>query len=185
MTTDQELRELVANLAKAQAKTDAQLAKTDAQLAKTDAQLAKTDTKLGRIADMYGGVSNNQGKVAEEFFYNSLKANPQLNGITYDLLEKNVTRFQNGLEDEFDVLLINGRDVAIIEVKYRAHPDHIDFLVNKKAPNFRQLFPQYASYQHHLVLASFSIEDDVKKRAHQAGVIVLQRKGDLLMSSVA
>jgi hypothetical protein len=46
--TDQELKDLVASLAVAQAKTDAQLAKTDAQLAKTDAQLAKTDAQLAK-----------------------------------------------------------------------------------------------------------------------------------------
>jgi hypothetical protein len=28
---------------------------------------------------MYGGPGNNQGKVAEEFCYNSLKHNPKLN----------------------------------------------------------------------------------------------------------
>ncbi len=40
--TDDELKALVANLAVAQDRTDAQLARTDVQLAKTDAQLAKT-----------------------------------------------------------------------------------------------------------------------------------------------
>jgi len=43
--TDNELRELVASLAIAQKKTDAQLVKTDAQLAKTDAQLAEFQKK--------------------------------------------------------------------------------------------------------------------------------------------
>ena len=90
--TDDELRELVASLALAQVKTDAQLAKTDAQLAKTDAQLAKTDAKLNKLAEMYGGVCNNQGRVAEEFYFNSLKHNPVLNGIQFDFIEKNVTR---------------------------------------------------------------------------------------------
>ena len=50
------------------AKLVASQQKTDEQIAKTDAQLAKTDAKLDRIAEMLGGVSNNQGKIAEEFF---------------------------------------------------------------------------------------------------------------------
>ena len=49
------------------AKLVASQQKTDEQIAKTDAQLAKTDAKLDRIAEMLGGVSNNQGKIAEEF----------------------------------------------------------------------------------------------------------------------
>ena len=56
------------------------LAELVASQQKTDEQIAKTDAKLDRIAEMLGGVSNNQGKMAEEFFYNSLKHNPVLVG---------------------------------------------------------------------------------------------------------
>ena len=169
--TDQELKDLVASIASAQLKTDAQLAKTDA--------------KLNRMAEMYGGVGNNQGRVAEEFFFNSLKSSPILNGITYDFVDKNVTRYQRGIEDEFDILLVNGHDVSVIEVKYRAHPDDLTLLLEKKASNFKLLFPQYKDYRHHLVLATFSIDDELKKKAVKAGVIVLQRKGDLLETTAA
>ena len=58
--TEEKVWELLAELVASQKKTDEQLAKTDAQLAKTDA-------KLDRIAEMLRGVSNNQGKIAEEF----------------------------------------------------------------------------------------------------------------------
>ena len=56
------------------------LAELVASQKKMDEQLAQTDAKLDRIAEMLGGVSNNQGKIAEEFFYNSLKHNPVLVG---------------------------------------------------------------------------------------------------------
>lgn len=136
--TDQELRELVASLAVSHLRIDAKLdrlaesqTRTDAQLAQTDAQLAKTDAKLDRLAEMYGGVGNNQGAVAEEFFFNTLKAKPDLNGIHYDFIDKNVTRYQDGIEDEFDILLVNGQDISIIEVKYRAHPKDLERLITK------------------------------------------------------
>ena len=120
--TDDELKKLVAGLAVAQDRTDAQQARTDAQLVRTDA-------KLDRLAEMYGGVGNNQGKVAEEFYYNSLKHNPVLNGIHFDLIEKNVTRHVANVEEEYDLLLINGEDIFIVEVKYRVHPNDIERLV--------------------------------------------------------
>jgi len=100
--TDDELRGLVASLALAQVKTDAQLAKTDA--------------KLNKLAEMYGGVGNNQGRVTEEFYYNSLKHNPVLNGIQFDFIEKNVTRSKGGIEEEYDLLLVNGQEIYIVEV---------------------------------------------------------------------
>ncbi|KAF3981498.1 MAG: hypothetical protein HFP78_06720 [Methylococcales symbiont of Hymedesmia sp. n. MRB-2018] len=167
------------------AKTDAQLAKTDEQLAKTDAQLAKTDAKVDKLAKMYGGASNNQGDVAEEFYFNSLKANPTLNGIKFDHIDKNITRCKDGIEDEYDIVLINGKEIFIIEVKYKAHQADLDRLLNTKAPNFDKLYPEYQNYIKHLGLASFSINDELKKHALENHVTVLQRKGKLIESIAA
>jgi len=204
--TDQELKDLVASLAiqsvktdaqiaktdaqlaktDAQlAKTDAQLAKTDAQLAKTDAQLAKTDKKLNKLAKMYGGIANNQGDVAEEFYFNSLKANPILKGIHFDLVDKNITRCAYGIEDEYDIVMVNGKDIFIIEVKYKAHPSDLERLLTKKFPNFKKLYPEYKNYTKHLGLASFYINDDLKQQALANHVSLLQRKGDVVVEIAA
>ena len=147
---------------------------------KTDAQLAKTDAKLKKLGEMYGGVSNNQGDVAEEFYFNTLKANPELKGLRFDYIEKNVTRSHNKLEDEFDILMVNGSDVFIIEVKYKAHKRDLERLLNKKAVNFKKLYPEFSGYQHHLGLATFHINDELREEALSKGVTVLQRKGKVI-----
>lgn len=159
--TDDELKALVASLAVsqdrtdelikalgarvdqiaiAQDRTDAQLAKTDAQLARTDAQLAKTEAlvaqtaaKVDRLGEMYGGVSNNQGDVAEEFYYNSLAANPVLGDVRFDFIQRNTERNRAGLVNEFDLLLVNGRKVHVVEVKYKAHEKDLRRLLDVKA----------------------------------------------------
>ena len=164
--SDNELRELVASLAIAQKKTDE--------------QLRRTDLKLDKIAKMVGGISNNQGDIAEEFFYNSLASNPQLNGVKYDFIDKNLTRSTKKLRDEYDIILINGKDIGIIEVKYKAHTRDVERLLGKKYENFKKLFPEYKDYKHHLGIASFYINDDVMSFALDNGVMVLQRKGDLI-----
>ena len=183
--TDHELKELVASLALAQHKTDEQLAKTDAQLAKTDAQLARSDARLDRLATMYGGVANNQGAVAEAFYFNSLKHNLVLRGIHFDSIYKNLASKRHGIEDEYDILLLNGRDVLIIEVKYKAHPDDLKVLIDKKAVNFKPLFPLYKDHNLHLGLASFYLDDETIQSALNQGITVLQRKGDLIETTPA
>ena len=188
--TDDELKALVASLAVAQDRTDAQhrqAGRTDAQLAaKTDAQLAKTDAKLDRLAEMYGGVGNSQGAVAEEFYYNSLKADPVLGGVRFDFIDKNLTRSHAGVEDEFDLLLVNGRAVFVVEVKYKAHVKDLRRLLDIKAVNFRRLFPEYADREQRFVLAAFHIiDDELKRAALEQGVTVLQRKGDVVESTAA
>ena len=93
------------------AKLVASQQKTDEQIAKTDVQLAKTDAKLDRIAEMLGGVSNNQGKIAEEFFYNSLKHNPVLVGKQFDSVFRNVVGSTRESQEEYDIQLFNGDSV--------------------------------------------------------------------------
>ena len=152
----------------------------NAQILATDAQLAKTGAKLDKLARMYGGVANNQGAVAEEFYFNSLKHNPVLRGIHFDSVYKNLTNNSHGIEDEYDILLLNGRDVFIIEVKYKARADDVTTLIQKKAANFRPLFPAYQDHTLHLGLASFHMDDEVKRSALSQGVTLLQRKGDFI-----
>jgi hypothetical protein len=140
----------------------------------------KSDRRLDKVAKLVGNISNNQGDIAEEFFYNSLKAKPSMAGINYDYIDKNVTRSKNKIEDEYDILLVNGKDVAIVEVKYKAHENDVERLINKKYENFKKLYPEYKDYNHHLGLASFNMNDDVKELASKNNVILLQRKGDLI-----
>ncbi|MDE0692520.1 MAG: hypothetical protein OXI55_09795 [Gammaproteobacteria bacterium] len=197
--TDDELKDLVAKIATAQdradarqdradarhAEADARHARIDAQLTKTVTELAKTDAKLDRLSAMYGGVSNNQGAVAEEFYYNSLKANPVLGDVRFDLIDKNSTRSRAGVEDEFDLLLVNGQVVYVVEVKYKAHESDLRRLLEVKAVNFPRLFPEYADHELRLALAAFHFHDGLKRAALKAGVTVLQRKGDVIESIAA
>ena len=187
--TDDELKALVAGLDVAQDRTDAQIKATDQQIAgltvaqkATDEQMQRTDEKLDRIGAMLGSIGQNQGAVAEEFFYNSLKETQTLAGVHYDFIDKSLSRTSNGISDEYDIILVNGQDVAIVEVKYKAHESDLDKLLTKKFNNFKKLFPAYKDYRHHLVLATFHLYNELKERALQNNVIVLQRKGDIVES---
>ncbi len=177
---------LLAETAALQAENEAKQAKYDARVdkmaAKVDKMAAKVDkmaAKVDKMAEMYGGVSNNLGSVAEEFYHNSLKADPVLAGVRFDFIDKNAKRSGGGVEDEFDLLLVNGSEACVVEVKHKAHESDLERLLNKKAPNFRRLFPEYAGRRQWLALAAFHIHDDLKKAALAQGVTVLQRKGDV------
>ena len=127
-----------------------------------------------------GNIGRNQGDIAEEFFINSISPTLKIGGIQYDQLHKNWHKKTKKAEGEFDIVLINGKDIAIIETKYKAHENDLDDLINKKHTNFKKLYPQYDNYTHHLGLASFYINDDTKEKALNNNVMILQRKGDLI-----
>jgi hypothetical protein len=201
--TDKELKDLVASLAIESKKTDEQIKilrlsqnQTDEQIKilrlsqnQTDEQMKKTDIKLDKLLSshkklgkMLGGISNSQGDVAEEFFINSIGSNQNIGGIQYDFMDNNISRKRNNIQDEFDIVLVNGKDVAIIEIKYKLHQKDIDRLLNKKLVNFKKIYPEYKDYNHHLGLASFKIYDDLKQEALDNNIMVLQRKGDVIES---
>lgn len=82
-------------------------------------------------------------------------------------------------------MLINGKDVFIVEVKYRGHPKDIDCLLGRKLTNFIKLFPEYQTYKIHLAIAAFALEDDVRRMALEQGITVLQRRGNIVETLAA
>jgi hypothetical protein len=189
---------LAADLARedaARAKEDAARAKEDAERAKQEAArsmaLSKIDLDradahmreaLAEMGRRLGSMGQNQGDVAEEFFYNSLEDSPTLGGIHYDYKGKGWRKQLGKVQDEFDIVLVNAEHVALIEVKYKAHANDLAKILDKKVNNFKILFPEYANYQHHLGFASLHMNDELKQSALDAGVMVLQRKGDVMES---
>ena len=154
------------------------MAKLIASQTKTDEQLAKTDGRLNRIAKMVGSMGNNQGDVAEEYFVNSLKDNLELLGKHYDVLIPNFTIKSKHITDEYDILLVNGEELAMIEVKYKLHTNDIKGL-KKKIANLKAL-PQYKNYKIYAGVAGFKVPQDTIELAMKNGYFVLQRKGDVI-----
>ena len=191
--TDQELKDLVTSLAIrqvataiAQDRTDAQLRETGAQLRATDAQLkanalqmAETDRKLDRASVLLGNIGQNQGAVAEEFFFNSLQAKPILGGVQYEEVIQNAKSINGKLQGEYDVVMVNGKSVALIEVKYAVHANDITKTINGIG-NYRSLFPQHKDFDIYGAIAGFKISPEVVELAKEQGLMVLKRVGDVL-----
>ncbi|MCC5816703.1 MAG: hypothetical protein JJT78_18280 [Leptospira sp.] len=156
------------------------------KLSRKEIKHAKTAEMINRLyREMCGGLSSMKQKIAEEFFYNSLKHRPVLDGIRFDFIDKNITRARNRIEEEYDIILVNGSIVYIIEVKYRLRKKDIDMYLERKYPNFTKLFPEYKDYDIRLAFASFFIEDEVKFYAKEKGVSLLQRRGKVFESLAA
>ena len=154
--------------------------KTDEQLAKTDAQIARTAAKLDKMSDMYGGLSNNVGKSTEELFFNTLHEAPVLKGIQFDKVQRNWHETVGKLQDEFDIVMLNGSSIFIIEAKFSANPSDVEKLLTTKQENFNILFPKYKDYDQHWGLAATIISKKLRKMAVANGLTVLQHKGGLI-----
>lgn len=183
--SDEELKALIASvfvaqkeLAEQQKRTDEQLAKTDAQLAKTDEQLAETSRKLDRLGELVGNISNNQGDIAEEFFYRSFLKSPTLGEIRFDSVSRNLNNQIGNLQDEYDLVLTNGDVLAIIEVKAKAHVNDLEHMISRKMVNFPRLFKVYRDFHRYAGIATLVTNPELIEKAKELGLFLLTQQGD-------
>ncbi len=181
--TDDELKALVASLAVAQKTTDEQIKLNAIAQKATDEQMRRNDKmlteKLNCMGITLGNVTNNQGDIAEEFFFQSLIKDNHLGSIHFDDVVKNMEKHRGQIQEEYDLVMTNGDAIGIVEVKYKAHENDLDKL-DRKMRNFKKLFPIYQNYKQYGAIASFHINDAAKKEALKRGYFVLQRSGDLV-----
>jgi Holliday junction resolvase-like predicted endonuclease len=184
MVTTEDLAQAILELKNSTLRLESSQEKISFELKESTLRLESSQESLSaevkKQAKYIGNIGRNQGDVAEEFFINSISPTLKVGEIQYDELHKNWHKKTKKVEGEFDIVLINGKDLAIIETKYKAHENDLDDLINKKHTNFKKLYPQYDNYTHHLGLASFYINDDTKEKALKNNVMILQRKGELI-----
>jgi hypothetical protein len=144
-----------------------------------DAESTETSRVMKEVGRRMGSMASNQGDVAEEFFYNTLFDKPEVGGIRFDRVLRNIGGGKPGHQAEFDVVMHNGSSMAIIEVKYKAHTNDIE-QVERQLERYRDIFPEYKDYKLYGGLASFSMPEDVAQAARDKGLFVLKRKGDLV-----
>jgi len=162
------------------AETGRQVERTRQQVEKTDRQVAKTSRQIAKTDKLVGGISTNNGLFAEEYFYNSLrKGKPILMGEKFDKLIKSeiMVDEKNKTKGELDIILINGKALIIIEVKFRVRDKHVEEVMKKIKP-FRKRFPEYQNHKVYLGLASMVFDEDIENKCKENGIAVIKQEGD-------
>jgi hypothetical protein len=186
-------------LAESQAETDRQLKETDRQLKETDQQLKETDRiltekqaetarqiektarEVDKVSKTVGSWANNHGSFAEAYFFNSFENGKQnFFGEKFDEIEKNVKGLKKGFKDEYDILLINGTSIGIVEVKYKAHENDVAKVL-RKAETFRVNFPEYAGHKVYLGLATLSFYPELEQGCISEGIAIVKQVGDTVV----
>jgi hypothetical protein len=139
-----------------------------------------TEKSFTAMHEELGGMGSSNGAYAEDYFANAMEEKMEFAGQKYTEIARNVNkkRKSKNMQDQFDVVLYNGESVAIIEIKYRARTEDLQQMVDKKAPNFRALFPYYKDYKVYLGLGSMSFNEQVSAKAHELGIGLLKQVGE-------
>ena len=160
-------------------------AETDRLQKETDRQMKRSredyDRRMINFEKTMGSWSNNHGSFAEEYFFNSFENGKQnFFGEKFDDIDKKVPGIKKGFRDEYDIVFTNGKSVCIIEVKFKAHQDHIARVLNKAA-TFRENFPYYANHRVYLGYASLAFDDHVEQDCIANGIAVIKQVGDTVV----
>ena len=143
-----------------------------------DKRFAETERIVRENSTTIGSIGNSNGDVAEEYFQNAFKKNPELNGETYDIVRPNVRPAE--CDDEYDIFLLNGESAAIIEIKYNVRKDDIGKLL-QKAENFRKFLTQYSNFKLYLGIASLSFKKITEQNIIKEGIAVIKQVGDKMV----
>jgi len=138
------------------------------------------DRIIKELSKRIGGIDENQGNHAEQYFQNILMEKLTFDGQKYDKMIPNLECFgEKGVSLlELDMVLVNGKSVAIIEVKNRIHPKFVRELAEERVIKFREHFPMYSKHKAYLGIAGFSFSKKVLEEAERYGICVLRQVGD-------
>ena len=146
--------------------------------AEADKRSAEADKRMKKLDERYDSFSHNIGKFAEEYFFNSFEAgNQNFFGEEFDDIEKGMKGYKKNFKDEYDIVLFNGKSVAIVEVKFKAHENDLPKVI-KKAETFRINYPDFANHRVYLGLASMSFYDELEVECKKAGIAIVKQVGD-------
>jgi hypothetical protein len=141
-------------------------------------KFAETDRMIKELSRRIGGIDENQGHHAEQFFQDVFRRKLEFGMVKYDEMVPNLTYKDKGVKIEFDIALLNGNSIALIEVKNRIHPNFVKELAEERIEKFRKYFLRYRDYSIYLGIAGFSFSDEVLEQASRYGIGIIKQVGE-------
>ena len=148
------------------------------QQKKSEKETAELKKIVREVSRSIGGLGNNIGDVTEEYFYSSISTTLNVNGIQYDIAEKNFAHKSITKQGEYNIVLINSTRILVVEVKHKLQQKHIEKFANKQLPLFKELFPEYKDYAIYGAVAGMSVSPESIESANKLGLYVFTQSQD-------
>ncbi len=182
--TDEELKELVADLARGQAKTDKALQ----DLVRTQERgEKKTDEALQDLAQTHKRVTKQLGELGNRFGgFTEGMALPSIREILSDQLGVDAVvtdarARRNGSSLQIDAVgIANGEvgKVYLVEIKSRLREEGLQQIL-KHLRSFGEFFPEHRGKIRYGILVAVDVPEALEKRVLQQGIYLAKIHGDL------
>ena len=154
--------------------TDKKFKETDSRFKETDKQFKETDKKLNKAIAMF---TTQWGKLMEALIEPSCLKLFKDRGIDISRTYTNVKVEQQDLQGEFDIVLANGEEVVIVEVKTTLTPKYVDEFL-EKLDRIREFLPEHRDKTIYGAVAGIKYENSSDRYAYKNGLFVLVNKGE-------
>ena len=162
------------------AEADKRAAEAQKTMENLKANIDKVGQQIKQVSQQMGGMANSNGDAAQEYFFNALYYRKTLFGQEFDEVKTEKRKIKKtGVEVQYDIILINGKSVCIVEVKYKADTNDVRRMPSM-AEKFRQNYPEHANKKLYLALASMSFDDYVEKECNTLGIAMIKSLGDTI-----
>ena len=138
---------------------------------------AKTDQQIKDMSKEIGGIGNSLGDSLEYSFFVSLRENLKLENIQYNKIYTKLKTKKN--KKEFDLVLENGRTIALIEIKTTPREKHFETLKNIKEDYIKN-FQDDKDKDIKVYLGSLNFNDTVIDLAMENNIQLLTLKNDVV-----
>ena len=142
----------------------------------------ETDRQIKELKETITGISKSNGLFAEEYFLNSIENGKYtFFGEKFDEIIPNLkTGLNEKVKDEYDIVLVNGKYIGIIEVKYKGRLDDIPKIISK-AQTFRVNYPKYQNHHVYLALATMIFNQRLEDECKKKGIAIVKQVGDTVV----
>ena len=181
--TDQQITKLSSELSASQRETDRQMKETDRQMKETDRQMKETDRQMKetdkKLRAYIGDSGNRWGKLGENLVKGQLTQRLNEKGIQ---AERVITNLKNRFS-EFDLVVINGKEVVVVEVKATLDPSDVEEFTEDIA-KFKTWWPEFKNKKIYGAMA-FLIKANKQANhlAQKRGFFVIEATGDVIIQN--
>ncbi len=165
--TDMQIKE-TANWFK---ETDRQFKETDKKFQETDRQFKETDKKFNKLQGLF---VTQWGKLVEAIMAPGCLKLFRQRGIDISQAYRNSVSEINGIKKaEYDVVLANGNEVVIVEIKTTCKVEHVNYLL-QKLTEVKTFIKSYSDKKIYGAIAAISFDESSDSYAVKKGLFVIK-----------
>ena len=156
--------------------------KTELLIQKSAEKHDKTELLLQKVAEQQRELNTNWGRLVESLVEGSLVELLNERGIEVHRTHPRqkvsyVQKDGTHKNREFDIVVANGEEVVVVEVKTTLKPKHIKRFV-ESMKDFSRYFPYYATMRVYGAVAYIRCDSDTDRFAYKKGLYVIRATGD-------